>query len=248
MMHGTTIHGAVATEAEEGSLPVPLTYYHETGGMAHAVVAMQEARGGKIGQLGVVGLGTGSILCHRKPGERWTSYEIDPSVVGVARNPALFRFVSECGNGDPIVIGDARLRLEDEPARKFDLLIIDAFSSDAVPAHLMTREAVALYRDKLTEDGLLVMHISNRHLELASIVAAIGAELGLEVRIGLFGTDADARAQPFVTPNQVAILANSGTDLDSTLADPRWKRPPATTTRPWTDDYSDIIGALWRAL
>lgn len=247
MMHGTTIHGAMATDVD-GKPPVPLTYYHESGGMARAVAALRKARGGRIGEVGVVGLGTGSILCHRGPGERWTSYEIDPSVVAVARNPALFRFVSECGEGDPVVIGDARLRLEDELAGKYDLLVVDAFSSDSVPAHLMTREAVELYRDKLAEGGLLVMHISNRHLELASVVAAIGADLGLEVRIGLFGTDAKTRAQPFVTPTQVAVLANEGTDLESLLADARWKRPEAGRTRPWTDDYSDIIGALWRAL
>jgi spermidine synthase len=150
--------------------------------MAAALSPMQERRGGAMSLVCADGLGTGSIICHAAPGEAWTFYEIDRIVVDAARDPALFSFMPECGPDVPVVIGDARLTLADEPDGAFDFLLIDAFSSDSIPAHLMTREAVLLYRSKLAPDGMLVFHISNRYLELEGVLAAIAADVGLEIR------------------------------------------------------------------
>ncbi|MEL6947655.1 MAG: hypothetical protein AAFO73_08495, partial [Pseudomonadota bacterium] len=162
MSHGTTQHGAVRRE-QVGALPEPITYYHSSGGMARALFAVQDKMAGRPATMGVAGLGAGSILCHRKPGERWVSFEIDKAVVDAAQNPALFPYLSQCGQGDPVVLGDARLTLKDQPDGGFNYLLIDAFSSDSIPVHLLTTEAFGLYRQKLAKDGILAVHISNRY-------------------------------------------------------------------------------------
>ena len=169
LYHGTTIHGAQRIRDEAGApvsgRPEPLTYYHDRGPMAEAVTAVR-ANKGKLDRVMVVGLGSGSLACQAKPGEQWTYFEIDPVVIRIAQDRSKFRFLHECAPGSPIVLGDARLTLADvkEPA---DVIVLDAFSSDVVPVHLLTREALDLYMSKLAPGGALVFHISNRYLELA---------------------------------------------------------------------------------
>ena len=252
MIHGSTLHGAVETTGADGAPvagpSVPLTYYHESGGMAAALRAMQERRGGAMARVGAVGLGTGSIICHAAPGEAWTFYEIDRIVVDAARDPALFSFMPECGPDVPVVIGDARLTLADEPDGAFDFLLIDAFSSDSVPAHLMTREAVLLYRSKLAPDGMLVFHISNRYLELESVLAAIAADVGLEIRSAVTRASDEDREQRFIFPSHVVVMAADADMFGALNQDPRWVEPAAGETRPWTDDFSNIFTALLRQL
>lgn len=250
MSHGTTVHGAMRIRAEDGApvteRPVPLSYYHETGGIARALKAAQAAHGGAVGRAGAVGLGTGSVLCHAAPGEEWISYEIDRSVVDAARDPRLFRFIPDCAPGAPIVIGDARITLAEEPDGGFDFLLIDAFSSDAIPVHLMTREAVALYMRKLAANGMLVMHISNRYLELASVLAAVAEVEGLEIRAGVFGKPEGG--DDYVLASHVAVMARTTEGLGSIAHDPDWSVPPRAATRAWTDDYSNVFAALLRRL
>ena len=250
MTHGSTMHGAMAVKPEDGT-PVsgalePLTYYHETGGMAAALRAMQARKAGLGARVGAVGLGTGSIVCHAAPGEDWTFYEIDRTVVDAARDPTLFRFMPECGADVPIVIGDARLTLAAEPAGAFDFLLIDAFSSDSIPAHLMTREAMQLYRSRLKADGLLVFHISNRYLELRSVLAAIAKEEGLKIRAANIEASTEDKDQRFIFTSDVAVLAADEAHFGALLDDPRWVEPEAGATRAWTDDYSNIFTALMR--
>jgi hypothetical protein len=214
--------------------------------MARAIFAMQERRGGAMDHVGAIGLGTGSAVCHRAPGERWTAYEIDPGMVRAALDPDLFSFMPVCGPDVPILIGDARLRLAEQPDDSYDLLLVDAFSSDSIPVHLMTREAIRLYMDKLVDDGLLVMHISNRYLELESVVAAIAEEKGLAIRAGLFWPEGAEADHPYINPTRVAVLANDEADFGALLEDNRWQVPRAGNTRAWTDDYSDVFSALLR--
>lgn len=250
LLHGTTLHGAMAIRDRRGrpvtGRPAPLTYYHRSGAIAVSLRVLQEARGGSIGHGGVVGLGTGSLLCHTRPGERWTVYEIDKSVIDAATNPALFRFVSECAPDVDMVLGDARIMLAREAAATFDYLLIDAFSSDAIPVHLLTREAVRMYMDKLADDGLLALHISNRYLEIESLIAAIARDEGLAIRETRLAGPRDDPDSGMIRGPQVVVLAKSEKALGAIGTDRRWRIPEAGDTRAWTDDYSDILSAMLR--
>ncbi len=247
LAHGTTDHGAMRN-SQQGKKPTPIAYYHETGGIAAALFARQDKLSGRPAQMGAVGLGAGAILCHRKPGEIWTSYEIDTAVVKAASDPALFGFVPQCGNGDPMIIGDARLKLAKEPDGKFDYLLIDAFSSDSIPVHLLTVEALELYRDKLADDGILVIHISNRYMELRSVVAAIAAQTGMAGRAGKFIPPQSFKTSERIYPSEVVVLARNEAALAGILDDPRWEPLGAKTTAAWTDQYSNVLAAIFRAM
>ncbi|QKV17497.1 fused MFS/spermidine synthase [Oricola thermophila] len=244
MSHGTTIHGSM--RVDETGTPTPLTYYHASGGIARALFSVQRRKAGEPAEIGVVGLGVGSLICHRSPGERWTHFEIDADVVRLARDPEYFRFMSSCEMPDDrMVIGDARLKLADEPDRRFDYLLIDAFSSDSIPIHLLTTEAFDLYRDKLAERGLLVVHISNRYMELATVLAAIARETGMAMRAGKFIPDAAARDQG-ATTSMVAVLARDERDLAALAADNTWQPVDPGRTAAWTDGYSNVPAAILR--
>ena len=157
LFHGTTIHGAERIRAEAGQLlparPEPLTYYYFGGPISEAIEA---ARGAQhhVDQVAVVGLGTGSLACHRREGEHWTFFEIDPEVIRIARDPHDFHFLSACAPDERIVLGDARLTLS-ASSERYDLIVLDAFSSDAIPVHLLTREALGMYLERLTPHGVI---------------------------------------------------------------------------------------------
>jgi hypothetical protein len=178
----------------------------------------------------------------------WTYYEINPAVVAMAENPAYFTFLKDAFGDSPrlrIIVGDARLRLEEVPDGTYDLLAIDAFSSDAIPAHLLTREAVALYERKLSAHGLLVIHISNRYLNLAPVLANLATDAGLTgfLRRDTDPVDPAAAAGMGWTPSEWAVLAKPGEACAVLARDARWERFPVRARPPWTDDLSDLISA-----
>lgn len=246
LYHGTTIHGAQRLRNEDGTAvtgpPRPLTYYYPEGTLAEAIVAARVAQGG-LGRVAVVGLGTGSLACHRKAGEQWTFFEIDPEVIRIARDPSLFTFMSNCAADAPVVAGDARLTLEASPDR-YDLIVLDAFSSDSIPTHLLTREALAGYLARLSPRGVIVAHISNRHLDLAPVVANVAQSQGL---VGFLRQD--DRAGDFMTTfafdARVAIMARAAGDAGSVAETWQPLRPDPTSAL-WTDDYSNILGVMLR--
>lgn len=247
LFHGTTIHGVDRLKNDDGT-PVtgqaePLAYYYRGGPISEAITATRLSRG-PLAHVAAVGLGTGSLACYREPGEHWTFFEIDPEVVRLARDPARFRFLATCAPDVPIVLGDARLTLKND-ARRYDLILIDAFSSDAIPAHLLTREAVRGYFAQVKQGGIVMMHISNRHLELERLVAAIADAEGLVVRIK---TDLHANGFPtdFKTNATVAVIARSAKDLEKFDLYHGWQIVRPDGVAPWTDDYSDLIGSLYR--
>ncbi|MCC0014680.1 MAG: fused MFS/spermidine synthase [Rhodobiaceae bacterium] len=250
LFHGTTLHGAQRIRTPQGDVVregPPTTYYAFGGPFDDVVRAARATHGGTLGKVGVVGLGAGSLACHRHAGETWRFYEIDPIVVDIARNPANFRFLSDCAPDAAIVVGDARLTLAREAKDTFDLLVIDAFSSDAIPVHLMTGEAMSLYVDRLAPGGMLMMHISNRNLELASVVEANARASGLVAveRIGS-ATDADVD-DDLAAKAHVIAMARTRQDLGILATDKDWHpvdAMPGVTS--WTDDYSNIIGAIVR--
>jgi hypothetical protein len=247
LFHGTTIHGADKIRNDDGT-PVtaraePLAYYYRGGPISETILATRAARG-MLANVAAVGLGTGSLACYREQGESWTFFEIDPEVVRLARDPKRFRFLSSCAPDMPVVLGDARLTLSASNTQ-YDLIVLDAFSSDAIPAHLLTREAVAGYLARLKPNGVIVMHISNRHLELSQIVAAVGASEGL---VTLVKTDvaANAFSENYKSNATVAVLARDWKDIAGISRLAGWVRVAPNGVQPWTDDYSDLISALIR--
>jgi predicted O-methyltransferase YrrM len=248
LFHGTTIHGAERIRAEAGQVlparPEPLTYYYFGGPISEAIAA---ARGAQhhLDQVAVVGLGTGSLACHRRDGEHWTFFEIDPEVIRIARDPRYFHFLSACAPHEPIVLGDARLTLS-ASSERYDLIVLDAFSSDAVPVHLLTREALGMYVARLTPHGVIAFHVSNRNMELASVVAAFGNAEG-------FATydKQDDQANDFITDYranaEVVALARNAADLGDLPSWRGWRKlDPTPGVAEWTDDYSDILRAILR--
>jgi hypothetical protein len=192
----------------------------------------------------LIGLGAGAAACYRRPGESWTFYEIDPEVERLARR--FFTFLADCAPEAPVVIGDGRLALARAPTA-FDLIVIDAFSSDAVPVHLLTREALAGYLDKLDAAGVVLFHLSNRHLDLAPVAAALARDLGLAGRAQFFKPAArgpEASAHEIAQSIWVA-LARDAAALGPLAADPRWTPLVAkANARPWSDGFSNLAQAI----
>jgi hypothetical protein len=247
LTHGTTLHGAQRVRDTQGNVVedlTPATYYHPTSPMAKSIetVRARLARAGKKGRYGVIGLGAGSLACYAEDGEQWQFFEIDPTVIGIASNPDNFSFLTRCLPNPKIVVGDARLTLAREPDGSFDLLIVDAFSSDAVPVHLMTAEALALYARKMTPEGIFVLHISNRYLDLDAVVSATAPLVpGLHGFILSDDTDDGTYA---TSTSTVAVFSKSQEAVEEMSdAATRAELDPGKV-KPWTDDYSDILSAI----
>jgi hypothetical protein len=250
LAHGTTIHGAQRIRTKEGAPylgpPIPATYYFRGGSIAQAIDAARSVKG-KLAHVAAVGLGTGSLACHRMPGEDWRFYEIDPEVVRIAKDPAQFRFLSDCAPAAAITLGDARLTLARETER-FDLIVLDAFSSDAIPVHLLTKEALEIYRRKLTPDGLVVYHLSNRHMNLIPFVARTAAELAL-MSYSQLTPATPALEDDFFSRSMVLVVGAKAADFGPVTDDAAWTRmEPDPAIRAWTDDYSNVLAAIWSEL
>lgn len=250
LYHGTTIHGAEQLEDGEPKpgWPEPLTYYHTQSPMAEVIRAVREAGNStRLSPVGIVGLGAGSLACYRQEGEIWHFYEIDTDVVRIARDSGYFRFLPACAPDARIHIGDARITLADSTL-KHELLLIDAFSSDAIPVHLLTKEAVQLYFDRLTPNGVLVLHISNRHLALLSEVAALANALDVKAWVKQEQERPDYGGRLLATSLVVALARNSEALGGLPTLDDWAELPTDVEMRPWTDDYSNILRAFLRNL
>lgn len=244
LYHGTTIHGrqshALARHCE------PLSYYHREGPLGR-VFETFNARTTTTPNVAIVGLGTGATAAYTRPGQDWTFYEINPAVVQIARDPTYFTYLTYCAAA-PITIslGDARLGLQNAPAAHYALIVLDAFSSDAIPMHLMTLEALDLYLSKLApEGGLLVFHISNRSLDLHPVVADLARARNLHA----LSFDDTARNQPSgKEPSQWVVMSRRPEDVSTLALDPRWQKLEGRPDRPvWSDDFSNIISIFkWR--
>jgi hypothetical protein len=241
LYHGTTKHGAERLTA--ANLLTPLTYYSRPGPIGQLFAEFDNDN--QQWKVGSVGLGAGALACYSKAGQLWRFYEIDPLVVEVAENPNWFHYLNRCNKPGNMVIGDARLSLTHEDDHSFDLLIMDAFSSDAVPIHLLTREALELYLSKLKDDGMLAFHISNRHLDLKQVLAEHVNALHLA---GLLQEFKPATEQPLVVATDWVVISKQPERLlrlqQSRLG--HWQKLPLTFgLKPWTDDFSNIIG-IWK--
>ena len=256
LMHGTTIHGAQKIRDAEGNpipeRPEPITYYTTNSGIGQAIKAVREQKGGPI-RIAAVGLGTGSIACLSEEGDALTFYEIDQSVVRIAREDNYFTFVESCAPDAQITLGDARFTLADVPDGRYDIVVVDAFSSDAIPIHLLTQEAMAIYLKKAAPNGLVVLHVSNRHLELSSVVAGIADANGAITRVHVGGAgdndEGEYSDSAYRYSTNVAVVGRSEEAFGPLTTRKSWEiKEPDPRQRVWTDDYSNLIGALIRNL
>jgi len=230
LIHGRVMHGHQFMEGERRRQPTG--YYGVRSGVGRLLTAWHD----RPIEVGAIGLGAGTIAAYGKPGDRYRFYEIDDLMVAAARR--YFTFVGDSAATVEVAIGDGRLLLQDESARRYDALVIDAFSGDAIPVHLLTREAVALYRDRLAPGGVIALHVSNSHLDLKGVVARIAADLRLEAE---WIHDPGVEGDPSVAVSDWILLAPDRRALDlPAIRDAATPLPPLAEGRTWTDDFSNV--------
>jgi len=236
LYHGTTLHGMQAVDpAKQGE---PMAYFYRQGPVGQYFAGLPDVAARR--EIAVVGLGVGTLATYRTPGQNWTFYEIDPEVERIARTDAYFTYLRLCGESCRVVLGDARLSLVRAPENGYGLLILDAFSSDAVPVHLMTSEALGLYLSRLAPGGALAFQITNRHLTLAPVLGRLALNHGLTAR-----WQRHIATEPGGFSSEWMVMARSAADLGSLATDPRWKTPTIPPSTPlWTDDFSNILSVL----
>jgi len=234
-LHGTTLHGLQYRSDKMRREPV--AYYDRRAPLGQAMAALAPRLAGA--SVGVVGLGVGMLLAHATAGQRWTFYELDPAVERIAR--AYFTWLRDAVVPVRVVTGDARASLGRDVGARHRLLVLDAFSSDAIPVHLLTREAMAVYRARVEPGGVVAFHITNRHVALDEVLAALARDAGL---VALRGRGAGYGPDGPVQTTWV-VMAERAEDLGALAGDARWVRLRAGEgARAWTDDFSDWLGAL----
>jgi len=240
MFHGTTLHGMQRVDPSRQQ--EPLSYFHRSGPVGQIFSAVPQASAAS--DVAVIGLGIGTLASYRAPSQRWTYYEIDPAVERIARNQTYFTYLTACGDRCRVITGDGRVSLARAEPQQYGVIVLDAFSSDAVPMHLMTREALQLYLSKLAPGGVIAFHISNLHLSFTGILARMAADARLAAlwqkepptggswELGKF-------------PSEWLVVARDRADFGSLTHDSRWTVPVAHAGTPlWTDDFSNILSAL----
>jgi hypothetical protein len=239
LQNGTTTHGGQSRELARRM--DPLTYYYKGGplGDIFATTAQKPVR-----RVAMVGLGTGTIACFGRPDEHWSFYEIDPMVAEIARSPRYFTYLRDCAPRTNIVIGDARVSLNSAADGEFDIIVLDAFSSDAIPAHLITREAVALYFRKLAPDGVIAFHISNRYLDLRPVIIALANDARVAGALGERQPDTDERGKLYYGSRWMVLTREKETLSELVKVDGWYPLGSWPASRLWTDDYTDVLGAL----
>ncbi|WP_125911789.1 spermidine synthase [Kiloniella majae] len=244
--HGTTVHGI-----QIPGNPSPLSYYHNETGLGN-LFESYKINNKAIKTVASIGLGTGTTACYRQPGQKWTFFEIDPLVETMARNTELFTYMNKCAGNTDVIIGDARLSLRKIPNKSYDLLIADAFSSDAIPVHLLTKEAFELYKNKIKDSGVIILHVSNRYFELEHIVTTTAKVSNLKARVYHYERNKEnAQKHPYRFSASWIAMAQSTETLDDLIplgTHPEgggWQELIANPTiKPWTDDYSNVLSAL----
>jgi spermidine synthase len=242
LYHGRTLHGSQFLDPQRRC--EPLSYYHRRGPLGQALEAFTASQTST--NIAVVGLGTGAMACYTKPGQDWTFYEIDPAVLDIARNERYFTYLQKCTAAPvKIVLGDARLQLRNAPDGHYGLIVLDAFSSDAIPMHLLTREALDLYLSKLARGGWLAFHVSNNFLDLHSVIGNLAKNANL---VCLASEKHSVNKDEGQNLAMWVVMTHNNEDLGDLLKDSRWQRLEGNAQgKIWTDDYSNILSVLkWR--
>ena len=228
LIHGTTVHG---TQFLDERSTEPTMYYAKSGPLGSLFSPRD------LGEVGVVGLGVGTVAAYGESGMNMTFFEIDREVVRIAETPRLFTYLSDSAAKVDVIVGDGRLKVEEQASGRFDLLILDAFSSDAVPVHLLTREAMHTYASKLSQDGMLAVHISSRVFDLEPVIAGAAEELGWSVAAKSGGQGEGATLSEWV------VLSPSAERLDALVREDGWSPLEGDVVR-WTDDFSSALSVL----
>ncbi len=253
LYHGTTLHGMMSlTSTDDEDRHEPLTYYHRAGPIGIACRRWFASQPPGL-SVAAVGLGTGSLAYYARPGDSWTFFEIDPTVVRIAQNPEYFLFWSECrATHRDVRLGDALVQMRRAPENSFDMIILDAFSSDAIPVHLLTREALQLYLSRLKPGGVIAYHISNRYLNLRPVVAKLADDANL---VAYERHDVSGSWDAGTCDSDWVVMARSDADLGTILLvrgvgptrDTLWERLVAPPNAPlWTNQYSHVLGVFRR--
>jgi hypothetical protein len=250
LAHGTTVHGKQSEDPRRRRVPV--SYFSRTSGIGLLLGSLPQLQ--KHG-VGIIGLGAGTLACYAERGECWTFYEIDPAVEKLARDRHWFTYLDDAeGRGAKVsvVLGDGRRRLT-ESGEKYGLIVIDAFSSDSIPVHLLTREAIQVYLRHLLPQGAIAFHITNRYLRLRRVLTWAAKDAGLAC-LGRFETLATTREQRQLMIREErelgkevsdwVVLSRSAQNLGPLVVDPAWKHLESVGGQVWTDDYSNIMGVL----
>ena len=249
LFHGTTLHGQQSVE--KALAREPSTYFTRSGPIGQVFEWLGPHLDQPGSQVAILGLGAGTLASYARPGEKWTFYEIDPVIIRIAGNPRYFTYLRDCrAESIDVILGDARLRLREAPDRTFGLIVLDAFSSDSLPVHLLSREAISLYRSKLAKNGVLAFNLSNRYLDLAPMLGRQAVDAGLACRVGYDLVVSPDERRAGKQRSIWAVMAESEPHLEKLTLKRGWRAP---TLRPgaavWTDDYSDLASCIrWMPL
>jgi hypothetical protein len=244
LQNGTTTHGGQSIFPQFAR--EPLTYYHREGPLGQAFASLMRQNPDR--RVAIVGLGTGTVACYGHPNETWTFYEIDPLIERIAFNPKYFSYLRDCPPTKRIVLGDARLSLASAPDSSYDFIILDAFSSDAIPIHLMTREALQLYLRKLAPGGSIAFHISNRYLNLEPVLVGLARDARIAGIVGSDTAMTPAQTMSFKMNSKWVVLSRRAQDHALLAVQPGWRvLAPSSDIGVWTDDFSNVISVFrWR--
>jgi spermidine synthase len=239
LFHGNTVHGKQFTDPARRCDPI--SYFHPDGPFGAIVKAFEASQTPR--NVGIIGLGVGSMIGYARPGHSWTFYELNPEVIKVARNKAYFTYLSDCARQEVrIVSGDARLKLHEAPDRNFGLIVFDAFNSDAIPTHLLTIEAIELYLSKLGDNGLLAFHISNRSVDLRPVLAAAAEASGTEC---LWRRDTNESSAQAKDASEWVVLIRRANSLEGLAPLLRWERITSDNhDAMWTDNYASLLKVI----
>lgn len=241
--HGDTLHNYQLQDPKLKK--IPLAYYSKGNSFDTGLTFARSLSSNQDFNVAMIGLGAGAMACYERPTDNWVYFEIDPAVVKMANNPKYFSYMKDCSYKSDVRIGDARLKFVDIPLASQDYIIVDAFSSDSIPAHLLTVEALELYRSRLKPNGLVFFHTSNRVLDVSSVVANLAENAGLDSRYIETINFPDGPYKKYQAESSAVMV---GTRSQMELADqfdPRWQvRLPSPDVGLWSDDYSHIIGTL----
>jgi hypothetical protein len=237
--HGRTVHGL----QDKRRPHVPLAYFHPTGPMGDVFAHYHRAHTPR--RVAIIGLGAGALATYAETRDAFDFFEIDPEVARIAEDPAYFTFLSDCRGDWQNILGDGRIQIEKMPDGAYGLIIIDAFSSDAIPTHLLTREALRLYLAKLNQRGIVVFHISNRYHDLAPLLRALADDAGLVCRMRDDTRISDAETAQGKFPSRYLAMAREDAILDRLSYPGMWDQLGATRVlAPWTDQYSNVLSVV----
>jgi len=247
LLQGNTLQGQQSRDPARRD--EPSTYFTRSGPIGQIFAAIgQRLEAEPCPRVGVIGLGAGTLACYARAGPAWTFYEIDLAVVRIADDPRFFAYLADCrtrGAAVDVIVGDARRRLREAPEQSYDFLVLDVFSSDSIPVHLLSREAIRLYESKLSKRGLLALNITNRYLDLDPLLGLLASDAGLACRICYDVVVDNVEKQVGRQPSIWAVMARNVSGLGHLADHPAWRAPRMRRgASVWTDDYSDLASYL----